>query len=88
MLDLIKQRNIIPPTQWDVIVDSSAVGFQKPDPKIFALAQKLAQVRNDEILFVDNSEQHVKSADNFGWKTFLYDSADPTDSSAKLLQIF
>lgn len=88
MLDLIKERNIIPPAHWDVIIDSSVVGLQKPDPKIFAFAQKLAKVKNEEILFIDNSEEHIKSAANFGWKTFLYDPAHPSDSSVKLSQMF
>ncbi|MBI5613876.1 hypothetical protein HY947_03040, partial [Candidatus Gottesmanbacteria bacterium] len=34
MLDEIKNRDILPPIQWDVVVDSSIVGYQKPNPKI------------------------------------------------------
>ncbi|MBU3924116.1 MAG: HAD family hydrolase [Nanoarchaeota archaeon] len=88
MLDLIKKRNIIPPVSWDVIVDSSVVGLQKPDPNIFVLATKLASVSTNEILFIDNSEEHIASAHDFGWKTFLYDSTNLKESSVKLSQLF
>lgn len=88
MLDLIKNRNIMPPIKLDVEIDSSVVGLQKPQQKIFELAQETAKVKKDEILFVDNTEGHIEVAKNFGWKTCLYDSKNPIRSSNKLLQTF
>ena len=88
MLDGIKQRNIMPQVAWDVEIDSSIVGLKKPHRKIFELAQDLAKVNRDEMLFVDNTPGHIKAAADFGWQTFLYDSKDPVQSSKKLLQIF
>lgn len=87
MLDLIKNRNIMPQTKWDVEIDSSVVGLQKPHQKLFELAQEMAKINKEEILFVDNTEGHIKAAADFGWKTFLYDSKDPESSSKKLLDI-
>lgn len=85
MLDQIKHRNIMPPVMWDVEVDSSIVGSQKPEQKIFELAQELAKVKKDEILFIDNTKGHINAAKDLGWNTFLYDSKDPVTSSRKLL---
>lgn len=88
MFDAIKNRGILPNISWDVIIDSSKVGLQKPDPKIFALAEKNANFHGQEILFVENSLINVKAASEFGWRTFLYDSAYPSESSKQLLKYF
>lgn len=85
MFGLIKKRNILPPVKWDVIIDSSKIGYQKPEGKIFEIAQEKAKVRNDEILFVENSNENIEAAKKFGWQTFLYDSTKPVESSRKLL---
>lgn len=38
MLDLIKQKGILPNVQWDQIVDSSVELVMKPNPRIFQIA--------------------------------------------------
>lgn len=84
MLDLIRSHNLLPKINWDVIIDSSIEKVAKPDPKIFEIAQNKAGVPGKEILFIENSEGHVKSAEKFGWRTFWYDSKNYEDSSSKL----
>lgn len=84
MLDLIKSHNLLPKINWDVIIDSSVEKTAKPDPKIFEIAQNRAGVPGKEILFIENSEEHVKAAEKFGWRTFWYDSKNYEDSSNKL----
>jgi FMN phosphatase YigB (HAD superfamily)/broad-specificity NMP kinase len=88
MFEAIKKRNLLPNVTWDVIIDSSVVGIQKPDSRIFKLGERRAGVKGKEILFVENTPGHVHAAKNFGWQTFLYDSAHPKDSSNKLLALF
>jgi FMN phosphatase YigB (HAD superfamily) len=88
MFEAIKKRGLLPNVKWDVIIDSSIVGIQKPDPKIFELGEQKAGVKGNKILFVENSPINVKAAKNFGWQMFLYDSAHPEDSSNRLLTIF
>lgn len=87
MFKSIKNRKLLPPIAWDVVVDSSAVGLQKPNRDIFELAQKLSKANNDEILFVDNSMENVTAADHFGWRTLLYDPTHPKESNKKLEQM-
>ncbi len=84
MLRAIKSKAILPDIKWDVIVDSSVEGWQKPDPLIFELAEKRAGVEKSEILFVENSPAHIKAAQKAGWQTFLYDPRDPESSSLRL----
>jgi FMN phosphatase YigB (HAD superfamily) len=89
MLDAIKKKRILPDVTWDITIDSSIVGLQKPDPEIFFLAQEKAKASGKEILFVENSPKHTKAAEQFGsWQTFLYDSSKPEDSSNKLSELW
>lgn len=76
MFVAIEKRKILPKAQWDQIIDSSLVLLQKPDRKLFELAEKRANAPHDEILFIDNAQEHVEEADSFGWQTFLYNSSD------------
>ncbi len=85
MFDGIEKRGLLPPFDWDVIIDSTKVGLQKPDPKIFELAQKESGVNKNEILFIDNSKNNVDAAKKFGWQVFYYDSSDHEESCRKLM---
>lgn len=86
MLDKIFKRGLVRKEFFNVIIDSSVVGFKKPQPEIFALAQKSAGVEAHQILFIDNSLENVKAAQNLGWQTFLFDSLI-IESSIRSLQI-
>ncbi len=72
---------------WDVTVDSSVVGAQKPDPKIFQIAQSLVDCPPREILFVENQERHLDVAKKLGWQTFHYDPQNALESSQNLAQL-
>ncbi len=88
MFAAIKNRGILPEVNWNVVIDSSVVGLQKPDPKIFQLSEEKAGVKGDQILFVENTPGHIKAAQTFGWQTFLYDSSCLDDSSRNLFAFF
>lgn len=82
LLNAIYDRgDLITSRDWDVTVDSSVVNAQKPDPKIFQIAQSLVDCPPEEILFVENQQKHLDAAQKFGWQTFLYDPKDPVKSS-------
>lgn len=85
MFDAINKRNLLPSIDWDVVIDSSAVGCRKPEMEIFKLAEARAYVAHDEILFVENGIENVKAAEEFGWKTLLYESNHPEKSNTELL---
>ena len=88
MFEAIKKREIIPDINWDIIIDSSVEKIAKPDPMIYQLAEERADVKGDQILFVENTPGHIKAAQTFGWQTFLYDPAHPESSSNNLLAFF
>lgn len=81
MLDEIKQKNILPSVEWDVVIDSSVEQVIKPDKEIFRIAQDRAGVPNEEILFVDDRLENIDAAKAFGWQTFLYDSSNHEKST-------
>jgi len=84
MFEAIKGRGLMPPDKWKVIIDSSKVKLQKPDKRIYELAEVEAGAKGEEILFIDNTKINTDAAENLGWQTFLYDSESPEVSSLKL----
>lgn len=89
MLDAIKKRGILPRIEWNNIIDSSVVGLRKPDEKIYQLSEKVAGVKGDEILFIDNTLENLSAAKDFcGWQTFYYDSSNIEESGNKLLDFW
>lgn len=88
MLEKIKSRGLLQDVEWDVIIDSSVVGVQKPETEMFELAEKKTGVDGGEILFVDNSPRNIDKAKKFGWQTFLYSRAKLKESNAALSALF
>lgn len=88
MFSAIMKKRIMPEIVWDVIIDSSIEGCQKPGLKIFELAQEKSNTEKDNILFVDNKIKNTNAAKKFGWKVFLYDSSNHENSSHNLLNYY
>ncbi|MCL5009752.1 MAG: hypothetical protein M1433_02110 [Candidatus Parvarchaeota archaeon] len=86
MLDAIGKRGLLPDVPWDAVIDSSVEGMQKPDYRIFELAERRSRARSDEILFIDNYIDNVNAASEFGWKTFLYDPENANESTNRLMR--
>lgn len=87
MLEEAKKAKLLPPVRWNVVIDSTVIKLQKPEIEIFRLAEKLAKVKGNEILFVENTPEHIEAAKKLGWRTFLYDPGNCELSSKKLLQL-
>jgi HAD superfamily hydrolase (TIGR01509 family) len=88
MFAAIRKRGLLPPNKWDVIIDSTIVGLQKPDGRIYELAEVKADAKGEEILFVDNTKINIEAAKIFDWRTILYNSAKSEESSRKLVEVF
>jgi len=84
MLEKIKERGILPPIEWDVVIDSSVVGYRKPQDEIYKLAEEKSDFEGDKILFVENSAMHIEVAKKRGWQTLLYDPSDISGSNKEL----
>lgn len=84
MLETIKRAELLPELEWNAVVDSSIVGFQKPETGIFDVAEKMAHVDPEHIFFVDNSKEHLAAANERGWQTLLYDPQNLEESSRRV----
>lgn len=56
-------------------VFSARVGFNKPEPEIFALAQARFGVPADSLLFLDDHAPNVVAAQAAGWQALLFTDA-------------
>ena len=62
---------------FDVVVDSSEVGWRKPEPEIYALTTELLAVPAGEVLYLDDFEANLVGARAEGWRTIhVIDVAD------------
>ncbi|HEY4311199.1 MAG TPA: HAD family phosphatase [Pirellulales bacterium] len=60
------------PDIFDVVTLSFRVGTMKPDPKIYTAAAEAAQVRPEEIFFMDDTAGHVAAARACGYDAVQY----------------
>jgi FMN phosphatase YigB (HAD superfamily) len=85
VLDQIFKSNLIPETDWRLIVDSSIVKIEKPSDGIYELAQNKSLHTGKDILFIDNTAENLEPAKKLGWDTFLYDPKNHEKSCEGLL---
>jgi len=88
MLDLIRERNLIPNIDWEIIVDSSIVKCKKPEEEIYKIAEKKTGVEPQEILFIDNTAENLIVPVKRGWQVFSFSSADYEGSNRRLTEFF
>lgn len=87
MLQAIAARKgLLPTVAWDVVIDSSEVGMQKPDVAIFEHATTMAHKPKEQVLFIDNTVGNLEAAAAYGWQTYHYDSLNYEKSSQALGQ--
>jgi len=85
ILEMLKQRQLIPDLPYASIIDSSAVGAIKPENKIYEIAEQKAGVPATELLLVDDSRANLMPAQHRGWHVLWFDDFSP-DESAKRVQ--
>ena len=88
MLGSIQAAGLMQDIKWDLIIDSSVVGLQKPNKEIFEFAKQKTGLKPEEIMFVDNLLVNTRAAEKQGWQTFLYDNPNPEKSSEELMRLF
>ena len=78
-------RGLIPVDElFDFVVDSSSVGFRKPDPRIFEIAlQQLGDIQPAEAVFLDDYQANVDAAREMGLQALIVG----TDLSATIAQL-
>lgn len=87
MLELIKEKELIPNIDWKVIIDSSLEKCKKPEMKIYEIAQEKSKTEASEILLIDNKKENLDNPKKLGWKTFWFNSFDYEESNRELEKI-
>lgn len=62
----------------DFFVISGFVGMRKPDPAIFQLALDIAQVKKEEVLYIDDRQILVTIAETYGIPSYHHTTAQET----------
>jgi putative hydrolase of the HAD superfamily len=57
---------------FDSVIVSSEVGYQKPEPEIFEILFNELGVKNNEVIFIDDSKSSLEGADKIGYIPILY----------------
>ena len=69
---------------FESVVDSSAVGVRKPDPKIYRIAlRELGDPAPERCVFLDDCQSNLDAATRLGIRSLLVD-ADPAAALAEL----
>jgi len=63
---------------FDVVVDSSEVGYRKPEPAIYALTTSMMDQAPEQILYLDDFHANVVGAHAAGWRTIHVINAEQT----------
>jgi putative hydrolase of the HAD superfamily len=84
MLPKLLEKELIPNIEYHSIVFSCDVGFMKPEPEIYVLAQEKTGVSAHQILFVDDKQENLNVAESLGWQAFLFDPLNPEKSVLEL----
>jgi FMN phosphatase YigB (HAD superfamily)/DNA-binding Xre family transcriptional regulator len=84
VLEVLKNRKVIPNVNYDAIVDSSVVGTMKPERKIYEIAAKAAGCPVSEILLVDDTRANLMAADKQGWHVLWFDEYRPGESIKRI----
>ena len=58
-----------PAGEVDCLIDSCKVGVRKPDPRIFELAAKTAEVDAGDCILIDDLAENCEAAAAQGWRT-------------------
>ena len=87
MFNSINKRHLMPKNCWEIIIDSSLEKCSKPQEEIYKIAQKRANVKAEEILFIDNLKKNLEPAIKLGWQIFWFDNRDYEKANRELEKI-
>jgi len=57
---------------FDVILISEDIGYMKPDPKVFEIFLEKLDVKSEELVFIDDTDINLNTADNVGFTPILF----------------
>lgn len=88
ILDLLPRDFNINMFENELVIFSSEVHIEKPDPKIFQLAIKRANVKSSECLFCTEDLTHILAAKQEGMQTVLLQKPPDSDTGKLILKLY
>lgn len=79
-------KGLLPNLNYNAIIDSSEVGFIKPEQAIYEHATKFSGVNSNEILLIDDDRTNLMAAERLGWHVIWFDDYRPDESQARIRQ--
>lgn len=71
---------------FDGVFSSAHLGFKKPHPAFFqSVMDALPGVKRNEIIFFDDTLEHIAQAARFGWQAYLYTSIHDATEKLEIL---
>lgn len=86
LVGAMRRGGQIPDIAYDAIIDSSEVGFLKPEAGIYEIAQERAGCPPEEILLIDDSRPNLMAAAKLGWNALWFDDSRLESSVASVRQ--
>ncbi len=80
LVPMMLARELIPPVNFDVIIDSSEVHAIKPEDTIYQIAEQKTGLTPNEILLIDDDRPNLVAASRFGWHTMKFQSHQPEEA--------
>lgn len=68
-------------------LQSSEIGINKPNLRMYLEAERITNCKSDEILFIDNLEQNLRLPRELGWKTICYCNKTENDLYERVKEI-
>lgn len=88
VFEIINEAQLFPFTNWAQTILSCDVGFVKPEPEIYELAEQKSGTSSELILFIDDKSDFLEPARKRGWQTYLFDPSNPITSTNTIRSIF
>lgn len=66
-------QGFIPSLTFSPKIISAEVGCQKPDLKIYQIAETKSGFSGQEVFFIDDKMENIVAAQKLGWQTFCFD---------------
>jgi HAD superfamily hydrolase (TIGR01509 family) len=85
-LSAMRRDQQLPKVHYDAIIDSSEVGFVKPEAKMYEIARERAGCPAEEILLIDDSNANLAAASRLGWHVLWFDDSHPEASVKRASQ--
>jgi epoxide hydrolase-like predicted phosphatase len=81
----LTDQNII--DLFDEVIISAEFGYQKPQPEIFEITSNKLGVKNNEMIFIDDTRRSLEGAESIGYIPILYTNNDTLKSDLSILGI-